>query len=231
MCLSRGPSLNSGRRRILCLGIQTVAPLPACLCVVRCAARPTPVVRRRPCLPAAAARRQSLARVRRFGELGERTSESEPATLRARVRREEGGGSAILGLRKWKWAAQPHWAIGGRGNRVRIRPICLYKYSDRCIFIFFIQTCICTIRIKFFVKKFGYSTEYHWIELGPPLSLKIEFQSGRGHWTPWAISKLATTSPWLSLLWFMSPFSTSSHIYKVLFGSSKKNKNKVGKWE
>jgi hypothetical protein len=100
MCLSRGPSLNSGRRRILCLGIQTVAPLPACLCVVRCAARPTPVVRRRPCLPAAAARRQSLARVRRFGELGERTSESEPATLRARVRREEGGGSAILGLRK-----------------------------------------------------------------------------------------------------------------------------------
>jgi hypothetical protein len=64
---------------------------------VRCALRRPPDARGLPS-PVPAARRQSLARVRRFGELGERTSESEPTHARARP--EKGGGSAILGLRK-----------------------------------------------------------------------------------------------------------------------------------
>jgi hypothetical protein len=123
--------MSSGGRRILCLGIQTVAPLPACLCAVRCAARPTPVVRHRPCPPA--------ARVRRFGELGEKNEREracnpscESETGGRRWEHDFGppevktGRSASLGHR-WERKPCENWAY---------LPVQVFRLLYFCFFIY-----------------------------------------------------------------------------------------------
>jgi hypothetical protein len=71
------------------------------------------------------------------------------------------------------WASLVFW--WGR----KLSEVCLgwfaYKCSDLLYFYFFQYTdwYIYTIYMKFFAKRFGYSTEYPWILVGPPLLCRL----------------------------------------------------------